>query len=180
MALYQVTVAIWLLFILMNGAGYMIADWGVNLCSEPELSHLSCGWATQFISKGFNSTEMDRIGVGTLYNATTPTDTLLVNITNPRNVSSFGFSAINTTGSPTGDLLDPIIDTVDTSTFSSEEFLRFVTGQTLAICSVCNFIENSADSMGILLPTGLVFLITAGLGAVHILLAVFMISGKAF
>ena len=169
MALFQASITIWLLFILINGGLLLIANYGLTLCAEQP--HISCGWAQQMVASGINATNFNQGNL--IQNFTDPTNTLVANLTDPRNIT---FS--NHTGND--DVLDPILDSTDFLLFNLQELGRVVT----SICTVCNTMDAMALSMGVNPDTNVAFngmtaIIVAGLGVTNVLLLVYFSSGRS-
>ncbi len=168
MALFQASITIWLLFILINGGLLLVANYGLALCAEQP--HISCGWANDMVANGINSTNFNQNS--NIQNYTSPTGTLVGNLTNPSNIT-FG----NHTGN--NDVLDPIYDSSDGLLFNTQELGRYVTG----ICTICNTVDALVVTMN-LDPDGVVFsgmtaLIVAGIGVTNVLLLIYLSSGRS-
>lgn len=178
MALFQASITIWLLFILINGGLLLIANYGLALCAEQ--AHISCGWANKLVASGVNYTNFPT----NIQNFTDPTNTLIANLTDARNIT-FG----NHTGND--DVLDPILDSTDVLLFQSQEILRSVT----SICTVCNTLDAVFLAQGFVDVTGplgvpdgkpdnvafqgMTFLIVSGLGITNVLFLIYMTTGRS-
>lgn len=168
MALFQASITIWALFILINGALLLGVDYGLKLCDEH--AHISCGWVNKMVASGVNDTNFPN----ELYqNFTDPENTLVENFTNVAN-KTFG----NHTGND--DILDPILDSTDVLLFNTQELFRVVT----SVCTLCTTIDAMALSMDIDPETNVAFqgmtaLIVAGMAVTNILLIVYLTSGRS-
>lgn len=168
MALFQVSITIWLLFILLNGALLLGANYGTTICAE--LSHVSCGWVNNFVAQGINATNLDaNIQNGTFAGGFNDIDgTLVGNLTNPSNIT---FS--NHTGD--GSLLDPILDSADSLLFNAQEVGRVVTNA----CIICNTMDSIANVLGVDWPRGMAFMIISGMGVTNVILLLYLSSGRS-
>jgi len=162
MALFQTSITIWFLFILVNGGLMLVSTYGLQICSE--IPHVSCGWAERMVSSGINSTNFSN----NIQNYTNPNNTLIANLTDPTDKS---FS--NHTG--TGNILDPILDSTDYLLFNAQEIGRLVSG----VCTVCNTADAVATAMSITWPAGLSLLIITALGVTNALLLLYLSSGRS-
>lgn len=178
MALFQVTLTIWVLFVLINAALLAGVAYGNELCNDPALSHLSCGWVTKLQSSGVNSTNFNTFNY---QNYTDQSNTLFGNFTQVKNQS-----ILNHTGN--NDLLDPILDSADIPIYMYWDVIFDI----IDVCPVCNTIDALALSLGFdtngdgvvsdsETPAfrGLTFVIVAGLAITNILAVLYIVGGRS-
>lgn len=177
MALFQTSITLWLLFILINGALVLGTSFAEQVCQEKQAinSNYECGHVT--VLQGAGLTQNNTL-LKDLQNYDDQTNTLFGNFTSAQNVT-----ILNHTGD--NNVLDPIYDAGDIPFFMYWDLANSL----LNICPVCNTIDAFAISLGFdtdgdgnidnVAFQGMTFAIVAGLAITNILAVLFLVGGRA-